>query len=118
MIPRDWDQDEWMSMFNDYGLPPWPGPRSGIMEAKRTGPTLESPSSELRPNGLGLECSPDRWLAHHKRLLGVAHNSLRIADWLEDMCFDKCRKLAGGFLDISRCRINSTKRKFVRGDIV
>lgn len=29
-IPRSWDRDEWKRMFNRYGPPPWPGPRSGL----------------------------------------------------------------------------------------
>lgn len=30
VIPRTWDQDEWLEMLHRYGRPPWPGPRSGL----------------------------------------------------------------------------------------
>jgi len=29
-IPRSWDREEWKRMFDRYGPPPWPGPRSGL----------------------------------------------------------------------------------------
>ena len=31
-VPKDWDWDEWMAMFHDFGPPPWPGKRSGLPE--------------------------------------------------------------------------------------
>jgi hypothetical protein len=30
IIPRSWEQSEWMAMFHRFGPPPWPGKRSGL----------------------------------------------------------------------------------------
>ncbi len=30
VVPKTWDWDEWMAMFDQHGPPPWPGPRSGM----------------------------------------------------------------------------------------
>ena len=30
VVPKSWDPDEWMAMFDRFGAPPWPGPRSGL----------------------------------------------------------------------------------------
>jgi len=30
VIPKDWDRDEWLEMFERHGPPPWPGPRTGL----------------------------------------------------------------------------------------
>lgn len=32
IVPRSWDWDAWMVMFNTYGPPPWSGERSGLPE--------------------------------------------------------------------------------------
>lgn len=34
-IPKDWDDDEWMSNFNQFGPPPWQGERDGLTDAAR-----------------------------------------------------------------------------------
>ncbi len=39
VIPKNWDRDDWMSMFGILGAPPWPGPYSGLVGGK-------SPSDE------------------------------------------------------------------------
>jgi hypothetical protein len=30
VVPKTWDWDEWMRMFEKHGPPPWPGERSGL----------------------------------------------------------------------------------------
>jgi len=30
VVPKTWDWDEWLRMFNEHGPPPWPGERSGL----------------------------------------------------------------------------------------
>ncbi len=39
VIPKNWDRDDWMSMFRSRGAPPWSGPYSGLVGGK-------SPSDE------------------------------------------------------------------------
>lgn len=34
-VPTDWDPDEWRSMFNRHGFPPWPGRRDGFTKDDR-----------------------------------------------------------------------------------
>ena len=29
-VPVDWDQEEWLANFRQYGLPPWPLERDGV----------------------------------------------------------------------------------------
>ena len=33
-VPKNWDWNEWMEMFNTHGPPPWPGGRSGLCESR------------------------------------------------------------------------------------
>jgi hypothetical protein len=33
-MPKDWDREEWLSMFIRYGAPPWPGSRSGLTKQR------------------------------------------------------------------------------------
>lgn len=33
-LPKDWDRDEWLVMFERYGRPPWPGPRNGLCKTE------------------------------------------------------------------------------------
>ena len=30
VVPKTWDWDEWLRMFNEHGPPPWPGERLGL----------------------------------------------------------------------------------------
>jgi len=41
-IPKDWDQREWDMMFNEFGPPPWPGPRDGLSADDRA--RLQAPA--------------------------------------------------------------------------
>ena len=54
--------------------------------------------SKLTPNSYPLK----RWL--------------RVANWLEDKCFDKRHKIAGEFLNVARGSINLAEPKLVLGD--
>lgn len=36
-LPTAWDWNEWMTMLEKYGAPPWPGPRSGLPERDEEG---------------------------------------------------------------------------------
>lgn len=40
-IPKDWDRDEWMEMFDRYGLPPWPGKRDGLVRDAEGNPVYD-----------------------------------------------------------------------------
>jgi hypothetical protein len=50
MVPRSWSWDEWMSMFNRYGPPPWPGPRSGTVDPNGTDSSSKRPPPERSAN--------------------------------------------------------------------
>ena len=41
VVPKVWDWDEWMRMFEEHGPPPWPGERSGLPGESGVGPALE-----------------------------------------------------------------------------
>jgi hypothetical protein len=34
-IPKEWDDAEWHAMFDQYGPPPWPGARDGLISKER-----------------------------------------------------------------------------------
>jgi hypothetical protein len=34
-IPKDWDHDEWLAMYDQLGPPPWPGDRDGLVRHQR-----------------------------------------------------------------------------------
>lgn len=34
-VPKEWDYSEWLSMFDKFGLPPWPGERDGLLPPER-----------------------------------------------------------------------------------
>lgn len=34
-IPKDWDWEEWMWMFDQHGPPPWPGEHDGLIPEER-----------------------------------------------------------------------------------
>lgn len=33
-VPKDWNMEDWLSMFNRHGEPPWPGSRSGLTKER------------------------------------------------------------------------------------
>lgn len=35
IIPKDWDQVEFMAMYHKFGPPPWRGPRDGLTTEER-----------------------------------------------------------------------------------
>ena len=37
VVPKTWDWDEWLRMFNEHGPPPWPGARSGLPDESGVG---------------------------------------------------------------------------------
>jgi hypothetical protein len=41
VVPKTWDRDEWMRMFEEHGPPPWPGERSGLPGERGVGPAQE-----------------------------------------------------------------------------
>lgn len=41
VVPKTWDWDEWLQMFNELGPPPWPGNRSGLPDESGGGPAQE-----------------------------------------------------------------------------
>jgi len=41
VVPKTWDWDEWLEVFNEHGPPPWPGERSGLPDECGVGPTQE-----------------------------------------------------------------------------
>jgi hypothetical protein len=41
VVPKTWDWDEWIRMFNEHGPPPWPGARSGLPRERGVGPDQE-----------------------------------------------------------------------------
>jgi Family of unknown function (DUF5681) len=32
VVPKTWDWNEWLQMFEEHGPPPWPGERSGLVD--------------------------------------------------------------------------------------
>jgi hypothetical protein len=38
VVPKTWDWDEWVEMFEQHGPPPWPGERSGLVDEPGDGP--------------------------------------------------------------------------------
>ena len=38
IVPKTWDRNEWLQMFEQHGPPPWPGKRSGLVDEPRDGP--------------------------------------------------------------------------------
>jgi hypothetical protein len=35
VIPKDWDWDEWLAMYEQFGMPPWKGERDGMPKNPR-----------------------------------------------------------------------------------
>jgi hypothetical protein len=38
-VPKDWDWDEWLEMYDRLGPPPWPGERDGLAKEEPWTPT-------------------------------------------------------------------------------
>jgi hypothetical protein len=38
VVPKTWDRNEWLQMFEQHGPPPWPGERSGLVDEPGDGP--------------------------------------------------------------------------------
>jgi Family of unknown function (DUF5681) len=38
VVPKTWDWNEWLQMFEQHGPPPWPGKRPGLVDEPGDGP--------------------------------------------------------------------------------
>ena len=51
IVPKDWDLDEWLEMFEKHGPPPWPGERDGLVKTQAVASAASS--SKPLPNSRG-----------------------------------------------------------------